>query len=572
MNLQRTPKYSRRVSVVAAIFFLLFVDLNGAAADGPTGTSQQPLVDGMVINNAVSEELGLLTLSNSTGTCSASLLSEYWAITAKHCAVGNAPSAISLQAAWGANETQIVAQIHYLAESDVDIALLQVAHPFARSSQYGYVALDDIKPEDLMGRTIEAFGRGINTLATGSGAAATPVQLDGSYRTSLFDVFRWDPNQFGYHSRPGTTTQIAPGDSGGPSYISHWDDPNSARRKAVRTLIGVHSFGHFNCLADKPCVPQTQQWISQVIDANDAAVYLVRDEIRTTAQTFPSTGTGTDSFGVSALANDIYAENNSAIVQMYRHRDGGIDGPGQTATFSWDTPPSLVANWSAFATVIPAGGNRFYGLTPTGDLMWLSHDGWQTGRDQWTRLKVGSAWNGFQRVFGGSDGVVYAVTSSSLGSCVLNRTCRPAGTLLWYKQSGYATGDASTWSEPKIVGTGWDTFTKVFSAGKGVIYGIKPNGDLIYYQHLGYSDGTNRWLGPVRVGNGWQGFSQVFGAGHGVIYALKSDGTLMWYRHNSWNTNNPGFDWSGPVQVGTGWNFKLVVAPLPDDAQPAGLH
>lgn len=565
-------KYSRRLSLTAATCFLTIVSMTGAAADGPIGTSQQPLVNGTLITSAMAEELGLLNLSTSTGTCSASLLSEYWAITAKHCVAGNVPSAISLQAAWGGNEAQSVAQINFPAQDDTDIALLQVAHPFARSSQYGYVALADIKPEDLIGRTIEAFGRGINTLATGSGDNATPVQTDGSYRTALLDVFRWDPNQYGYHNRPGTTTQIAPGDSGGPSYISHWDDPYSARRKAVRTLVGVHSHGRFVCVDDKPCMPESSDWITQVVDSHDAAVFLVRDDIRATAQTFPATGTGTGSFGVSALANDIYAENSSAIVQMYRHLDGAIDGPGQAATFSWDSPPSLVANWSAFTAVIPAGGNRFYGLTATGDLMWLSHDGWQTGRDQWTRLKVGSGWNRFQQIFGGSDGVVYAVTSPSVGGCQLNHKCTRAGTLLWYKQSGYATGDASTWSQPQTVGTGWNTFTKVFSAGKGVIYGIKPNGDLIYYQHLGYADGTNRWLGPIKVGNGWQGFSQVFGAGHGVIYALKPDGTLMWYRHNSWNTNNPGFDWSGPIQVGTGWNFKLVVAPLPDDAQPAGLH
>ena len=63
----------------------------------------------------------------------------------------------------------------------------------------------------------------------------------------------------------------------------------------------------------------------------------------------------------------------------------------------------------------------------------------------------------------------------------------------------------------------------------GVIYGIRPNGTLQWYRHIGYRAGqgleTNgAWIGPKDVGSGWAGFRQVFAGAEGHIYAVNASG------------------------------------------------
>ncbi|HEY2711830.1 MAG TPA: tachylectin-related carbohydrate-binding protein [Chthoniobacterales bacterium] len=100
------------------------------------------------------------------------------------------------------------------------------------------------------------------------------------------------------------------------------------------------------------------------------------------------------------------------------------------------------------------------------------------------------------------------------------------------------------------------------------IYAILPNGDLIWYRHLGREDGTFRWEGGKKVGTGWAGFEHVFSGGDGIIYAIDpisakavndvpgipsrlSGGNLWWYRHVG--REDGSFRWEGPKMVGTGW-------------------
>lgn len=67
----------------------------------------------------------------------------------------------------------------------------------------------------------------------------------------------------------------------------------------------------------------------------------------------------------------------------------------------------------------------------------------------------------------------------------------------------------------------------------------------------------HKWDGPKVVGSGWQNFRAVIPGGHSTFYGLTADGTLLWYRHDGVMDGTP--KWKGPVQVATGWNtYKLV--------------
>ena len=114
-------------------------------------------------------------------------------------------------------------------------------------------------------------------------------------------------------------------------------------------------------------------------------------------------------------------------------------------------------------------------------------------------------------------------------------------------------------------GRAGDGFTTIFSAGSGIIYGIQPNGDLLWYRHRGAADGSFAWDGPILVGTGWQDFTNVFSPGEGIIYAVQPDGTLLFYRHITWNDALADFTWDGPAQIGTGWQgFAAVLTLAPD--------
>lgn len=137
------------------------------------------------------------------------------------------------------------------------------------------------------------------------------------------------------------------------------------------------------------------------------------------------------------------------------------------------------------------------------------------------------------------------------------------GTLRWYRHVGRAARNAE-WEAPKAVGSGWQTFARVFGGGDGVIYAQRADGVLLWYFHEGRNQGTFQWKGPTEVGSGWNGFKRVFAADGGVVYAVTDDGRLLWYRHRG--RRDGRFDWQGPVEVGSGWNVFVALCAGPDGA------
>jgi hypothetical protein len=195
-----------------------------------------------------------------------------------------------------------------------------------------------------------------------------------------------------------------------------------------------------------------------------------------------------------------------------------------------------------------------YGVTLNDDLMWHRHDGRTDGSFRWAAgegKKIGQGWQ-FKQLFANA-GFVYGIKDS--------------GELMWYQHLGREDG-TFRWKDGKQVGTGWASFTNVFSGGDGIIYAIEPmsapgldagtgrvkkpsGGRLMWYRHVGQKDGSFRWEGPKVVGTGWAALRQAFYGGNGVVYFVQENGELMWARHIG--RDDGTFRWDGPKKVGSGW-------------------
>lgn len=154
------------------------------------------------------------------------------------------------------------------------------------------------------------------------------------------------------------------------------------------------------------------------------------------------------------------------------------------------------------------------------------------------------------------------------------------GGLLWYQHEGYSDG-AATWATNSgaKIGHGWD-FKHVFSGGGGIVYAIenksldprtgqRSGGDLFWYRHDGWQDGSGDWAGPSIAGTGWDGFSQVFHGGGEIIYATqetsrnpatgqRTGGQLLWYRHQGRNNGTNNWAQGSGRVVGLLWNIAQV--------------
>lgn len=65
------------------------------------------------------------------------------------------------------------------------------------------------------------------------------------------------------------------------------------------------------------------------------------------------------------------------------------------------------------------------------------------------------------------------------------------------------------------------------------IYGIRPNGELLWYRK---DSKASAWQGPKTVGTSWNHFKDVISAGGNRLYALTQDNKLLWYQHDGSNT------------------------------------
>ncbi|WP_410614073.1 tachylectin-related carbohydrate-binding protein [Amycolatopsis sp. lyj-109] len=110
------------------------------------------------------------------------------------------------------------------------------------------------------------------------------------------------------------------------------------------------------------------------------------------------------------------------------------------------------------------------------------------------------------------------------------------------------------WTD-RLIDTGWTLakYDLIVGAGAGVFYARTPAGELYRFQ---YDPASQRWVEyATLVGTGWQNFAQIASAGGDVLYALdKNSGQIKWYRYLG------GGSWTGPKVVGTiGTDYQLSV-------------
>ncbi len=202
---------------------------------------------------------------------------------------------------------------------------------------------------------------------------------------------------------------------------------------------------------------------------------------------------------------------------------------------AWQGPKKVGNGWGGFRDLIAAGGNRFYGITLSGKLVWYQHDGFNDGSFAWRPpVEVGNGWS-FAGIFSGGDGIVYGITND--------------GQLVWYRNNGSDHG-AVSWQPAKVVGNGWGGFKDVFSTGQGAIYAVRNDGTLILYRHDGYATGESRWQEPRTVGAGWNLFAKIIPSSDGVILGVLPSGKMLWFK-------------DGRNAVGIGFGRVKLVGPKP---------
>lgn len=212
---------------------------------------------------------------------------------------------------------------------------------------------------------------------------------------------------------------------------------------------------------------------------------------------------------------------------------------------------------------ITTDGNSVYLVKPTGELL-IGLNG-EVNLSNYKQ--IGQGWQKFSKVFSGGGGILYAI--------------QPTGELFWYKDKfgngANAPNGGTGWevNSGNQIGFDWQKFSQVIGGEDGVIYAIKPNGELLWYRDE-FRNGTNAPSGHTgwaansgkQIGTGWNVFTQVVYGGDGMLYGVTHDGNLHWYRDifgNGSNAANGSSGWAANSgsQISQGWQYFTHVFGAP---------
>ena len=238
---------------------------------------------------------------------------------------------------------------------------------------------------------------------------------------------------------------------------------------------------------------------------------------------------------------DLLAETSAGDLYLYRGNGlGGFAGGGTR----------IGSGWNVFDKVFSPGDFTGDGKadllaeTSAGDLYLYRGNG--LGGFAGGGTRIGSGWNVFDKVFSAGD-----FTGDGKADLLAETS---TGDLYLYHGNGLGgfTGGSTR------IGSGWNVFAKVFSAGdftgdgKADILGETSTGDLYLYHGNGLGGFTG---GSTRIGSGWNVFAKVFspgdftGDGKADILGETSTGDLYMYHGNGLG----GFA-GGSTRIGSGWN------------------
>ena len=247
-----------------------------------------------------------------------------------------------------------------------------------------------------------------------------------------------------------------------------------------------------------------------------------------------------------------FAGSNVQLTTAYAiDRSGNVFRFTENGSQSLGTAQQVATGWNDARALLPGGGGVFYTVSNSGVLAWRSFDNITStaakpGVPQGP-IQLSTNFGKYATVFGGSDGVIYAVG--------------PDGSLSWYRHTNLTAGGGPAYlTGPKIVGSGWGQYKQLFSAGSGVIYAVQPDGTLLWFRHKDYLTGDSmdapastqpalaaalqkralspqaHWDGPVKVNSGWSGLQTAQAGPNGVILAVKTDGSVLWYQYANYLT------------------------------------
>ncbi|MFI9388970.1 tachylectin-related carbohydrate-binding protein [Kutzneria sp. NPDC052558] len=162
----------------------------------------------------------------------------------------------------------------------------------------------------------------------------------------------------------------------------------------------------------------------------------------------------------------------------------------------WDTADgsqftTLAHGWTGWDA--PQFHNRIT-MDAKGDIYQVPHDGglyvdhYDAASGGFVEQQIDTNWGSYDLILAAGAGTLYARDPSING-----------GQLYRYQ---YDTA-SQRWSQrAKVVSTGWNIFSGMFSPGGDTLYGhtVDPHGDLLWYH---YTDATNTWAGGNNLGWGW---------------------------------------------------------------------
>ncbi|WP_269814363.1 tachylectin-related carbohydrate-binding protein, partial [Lentzea terrae] len=230
-------------------------------------------------------------------------------------------------------------------------------------------------------------------------------------------------------------------------------------------------------------------------------------------------------------------------------------------------------DWSGDKS-IASGWNIRFMAGPNG-YVWSIHNNGELRRHRWNpqtedwddhgnHQLIATGWNGWDlpqykwRVTVDADNNIFAAESS--------------GDLVMYRYN-----ETTKVLSRKVIGSGWDKYDQLFSAGAGVLYARDPNvsGGTLYRFH--YDVASDTWLQRDKmVGWGWGGYQQLASPGGDIIYGKFPNGETWWYRYvpdqshpeQGYFANNVYGNWKERV---AGWTNVEQIAPAIDSCKTGTL-